>query len=257
MESNLLIVEDHEAARDLILHALEGGGYQLEFASSGTEAVEILQRGRSFTTALLDVSLPGVSGLDICRRMKSDSLLRTTPVILMSGALGARELAQESVRVGADAFLAKPFSLDELRTVVRAFTRIREQAIEIDSLRSKLDESQAELSASQTADTAVNLDWRLPYHDFMRHARKKYFLHALALAGGNKSRLARKSGLDRSTLYVHFRNLGMLPEQKKPAAKPAAPVTVSQARRGRQTGEEGAEARIAQPQTKHRGATTI
>ncbi|MGH7858082.1 MAG: response regulator transcription factor, partial [Candidatus Binatia bacterium] len=184
MKSSLLIVEDHEAARDLILHALEGAGYDLVFASSGTEAVRRLQEGRVFTAAVIDVSLPGVSGLDICHRIKLDPVLRNTPVILMSGALGTRELAQESARVGADAFLAKPFSLDELRTVVRAFTRIHEQAIEIEQLRSRLDESRAEISASQASDTAVSLDWTLPYHEFNRHARTKYFLHALALAGG-------------------------------------------------------------------------
>ncbi|MGH7898143.1 MAG: helix-turn-helix domain-containing protein, partial [Candidatus Binatia bacterium] len=54
------------------------------------------------------------------------------------------------------------------------------------------------------------LDWNLPYHRFMKLARRRYFEHALEIARGNKSKLARDSGLDRSTLYVHLRNLGML-----------------------------------------------
>jgi CheY-like chemotaxis protein len=225
MEPNLLIVEDHEAARDLIFHALDPRRYHLQFAATGSEALEQLERGGPFAAALIDVSLPGVSGLDVCRKIKSDPALEATPVILMSGALGTRELMEETARVGADAFLAKPFSLDELRTVVAAFTQIREQALEIERLRSELAAVEAELSATRSADENVSLDWALPYHEFIRHARKKYFLHALALAGGNKSRLARKSGLDRSTLYVHFRNLGMLPEQKKLVpVKPALPA---------------------------------
>lgn len=214
MGKDLLIAEDHEAARELILHALQDEGYTLVFAENGTEALRQLDE-KTFTTALLDIALPDVSGTTICQRLKEDPRHSRMPVILMSGALGARELAEQTSSAGADAYLAKPFSLGELRTVIRAFTKIREQAIRIDELREQLRESEAELSAAQEASGSVKLDWSLPYHDFMKHARKKYFLHALALSGGNKSRLARRSGLDRSTLYVHFRNLGMLPTRGK------------------------------------------
>ncbi len=210
MNGTLLVAEDHESARELISYALEGEGYNLIFAENGAEAARVVSQ-RPFDAALLDVCLPGVPGGDVCRQIKARR--QATPVILMSGALGAQELAQETDAAGADAFLPKPFSLDELRTILRAFTRVREQAAEIERLRSTLARAESELTARSTKQ---NLDWALPYHDFMKLARKSYFEHALEAANGNKSKLSRKCGLDRSTLYVHLRNLGMLPEKKQP-----------------------------------------
>lgn len=206
MKETVLVAEDHQSARELIADALQGEGYNLVFASTGTEAAQLV-RERIPDAALLDVSLPGLKGSDICRQIKAVS--RTTPVILMSGALARHELAEESAAAGADAFLPKPFSLDELRTVLRAFSRLRGQQIEIEQLRAALDQAR-EAAASATGSARTELDWNLPYHRFMKLARKAYFEHALQTAGGNKSRLARDSGLDRSTLYVHLRNLGML-----------------------------------------------
>ena len=205
MSETLLVAEDHQSARELISSALEGEGYELVFASTGTEALEIIKQ-RFPDAALLDVSLPGATGPEICRQIKATH--RATPVILMSGAIERRELATESSAAGADAFLTKPFSLDELRTVLRAFSRIRQQALEIERLQTALSEGGGSKKTGRS--TADELDWSLPYHDFMKLARKAYFEHALTLAGGNKSKLARDSGLDRSTLYVHLRNLGML-----------------------------------------------
>jgi len=203
MRETLLVAEDHQSARELISYALEGEGYNLVFAETGSEAAEIVG-AHPPDAALLDVSLPGMTGPDICRRIKS--LHQSTPVILMSGALERGELAKESTEAGADAFLPKPFSLDELRTVLRAFARVRSQALEIERLHSAL----AENPRGDNGSARAELDWNLPYHDFMKLARKAYFEHALVVAGGNKSKLARDSGLDRSTLYVHLRNLGML-----------------------------------------------
>lgn len=212
MNSTLLVAEDHESARELISYALEEEGYNLLFAETGTEAAGLVTQ-RPFDAALLDVSLPGVSGQEICRQIKARR--KATPVILMSGALGAKDLAAQSMAAGADAYLPKPFSLDELRTVLRAFTRIREQAAEIERLRATVARTEAELAAKQSPESSLGLDWSIPYHDFTKLARKAYFIHALEAAGGNKSKLARQSGLDRSTLYVHLRNLGMLAPKKK------------------------------------------
>jgi CheY-like chemotaxis protein len=206
MKETVLVAEDHQSARELILDALEGEGYNLVFATTGTEAA-VMVGEHPPDAALLDVSLPGVKGSEICRQIKAKS--PTTPVILMSGALERSELEEESVLVGADAFLPKPFSLDELRTVLRVFARVREQEIELTALRAALEISHRAGHPGGTA-SGVALDWALPYHQFMKLARKAYFEHALDIAGGNKSKLARDSGLDRSTLYVHLRNLGML-----------------------------------------------
>jgi two-component system response regulator MprA len=209
MMQTLLVVDDHESARELIADALRGEGYELVFAATGTEASARVAE-RLPDMALLDVALPGVHGSEVCRQIKA--LSATTPVVLMSGALERRELERESNAAGADAFLAKPFFLDELRTVLRLLSHMRAQRAELAELRVALA-GLREMQASPPGDSArAQLDWRLPYHRFMKLARKAYFEHALEASGGNKSRLARESGLDRSTLYVHLRNLGMLRE---------------------------------------------
>ncbi len=203
MKEMLLVAEDHQGAREFISRALEGEGYHLVFAETGTKAMEIVG-DHPPDVALLDVSLSGVAGSEVCRQLKS--LRRSTPVVLMSGALERAELAKQSAAAGADAFLPKPFSVDELRTVLRTFVQARSQALEIERLRTALVERERVTAVGAAAE----LDWSLPYHDFTKLARKAYFEHALRVAGGNKSKLARDSGLDRSTLYVHLRNLGML-----------------------------------------------
>jgi DNA-binding NtrC family response regulator len=211
MTETLLVVDDHESARELIANALRNEGYDLMFATTGTEASSLIAE-RLPDMALLDVVLPGVRGSEVCRQIKA--LGPSTPVVLMSGALERGELERESAAVGADAFLAKPFSLDELRTVLRLLSRMRAQGIEIAGLRASLAELRHAKAAPGPSSARAQLDWRLPYHEFMKLARKAYFEHALEAAGGNKSKLSRDSGLDRSTLYVHLRNLGMLHEPR-------------------------------------------
>jgi len=207
MTETLLVAEDHESARELVSDALRNEGYDLVFATSGPEASSLVAE-RVPDMALLDVMLPGVKGSEICRQIKA--LSPTTPVVLMSGALERQELERESTVVGADAFLAKPFSLDELRTVLRLFSRMRAQGNEIAELRASLADLREAGGGGAPTSARAQLDWRLPYHEFMKLARKAYFEHALEAARGNKSKLARDAGLDRSTLYVHLRNLGML-----------------------------------------------
>jgi DNA-binding NtrC family response regulator len=202
MKETVLVAENHEGARDFISRALEGEGYDLVFAETGTKAMEIVGNHPP-DVALLDVAISGVAGSELCRQLKS---VQRSPVVLLSGALDRGELAKQSAAAGADAFLPKPFSGDELRTVLRISARVRSQALEIERLRAVLSER----DGAAGGGAAGELDWSLPYHDFTKLARKAYFEHALRVAGGNKSKLARDSGLDRSTLYVHLRNLGML-----------------------------------------------
>jgi CheY-like chemotaxis protein len=226
MPPRILIAEDHETARDLVRRALENEGFELRYAQTGGRALEEIA-AEPFDVIFLDVSLPEVSGLDVCRRVKENPATASVPVLLTSGALGTRELAEESRRAGADACIPKPFSLSELRTVIRAFVRIRQQAQEIEELRARVRELSSSLGPGPP-----DLDWSLPYHDFMRIVRKRYFEHALAEAGGNKSRMARRSGVDRSTLYVHFRNLGLL-QPRKPPSSPGASRRAEAAKRSR------------------------
>ncbi|HXI00857.1 MAG TPA: response regulator transcription factor [Sphingobacteriaceae bacterium] len=123
MESvpKVLVVEDE----DLMLRALEfrlkKDGYQVFGAKDGAKALELLKEHR-FDLVLTDIMLPFVSGLEIVSKVKSDSSLKNTPVIVLS-AVGLEKIVLEAFELGADDFITKPFNLNELTIRVKKHIR--------------------------------------------------------------------------------------------------------------------------------------
>jgi len=116
--ARLLVVEDDEAARELVEVLLEEEGYEVESFHEGESAWERLSSdGPPFHAVLLDRQLPGADGLELLRRIKRDPALATTPVILQT-ALADRTSMLEGVAAGAYYYVAKPIDRDLLRTVV-------------------------------------------------------------------------------------------------------------------------------------------
>jgi DNA-binding response OmpR family regulator len=115
-----LLVEDEPALRELMKAAL-GAGYDFVEAGDLGEALELV-RSHVPTVVLLDVMLPGGSGLDVLRAVRAEPELADVRVIVVSAWQSGedRRLAQE---LGADGFLGKPFELEELSEAVRAVTR--------------------------------------------------------------------------------------------------------------------------------------
>jgi two-component system phosphate regulon response regulator PhoB len=117
----ILVVEDEAPLALLLKYNLESEGYAVEHAARGDEAeVRIAEGGLDLV--VLDWMLPGVSGLEICRRMRAREATRTLPIIMLT----ARGEEQERVRglgVGADDYVVKPFSVPELMARVRALLR--------------------------------------------------------------------------------------------------------------------------------------
>lgn len=111
----VLVVEDDSALREFLCTAL-ADEFEVECAVSGEEAIELAQRTRP-DVVLLDVMLPGVNGLDVVRRIRSDPALRGIPVLVMT-AFSEIE-AGEAEAAGANRFLAKPFDLHELKAAVK------------------------------------------------------------------------------------------------------------------------------------------
>ena len=111
----VLVVEDDAALREFLCTALLDE-FDVECAVSGEEAIEMAQRTRP-DVVLLDVMLPGVNGLDVVRRIRSDPALSGIPVLVMT-AFSEIE-AGEAEAAGASRFLAKPFDLHELKAAVR------------------------------------------------------------------------------------------------------------------------------------------
>ena len=116
----LLIVDDEEAARYGMRRALETFGSEIAEAESA-ESARTLMRERDFDLLLLDVNLPGISGLEFLNQIQTESETNKTeaPLVVIITAHGSERLAVQAVKSGAHDYLAKPFELDDLRLVVK------------------------------------------------------------------------------------------------------------------------------------------
>ncbi|MEO9177021.1 MAG: response regulator, partial [Gaiellales bacterium] len=116
--TTILVVDDEEAVRRLVVYPFERDGYRVLQAATGEEALEIVARERP-DLILLDLMLPGIDGYEVCRRVRSTSMV---PIIMLT----ARDDEIDKVlglELGADDYVTKPFSVAELRSRVRAVLR--------------------------------------------------------------------------------------------------------------------------------------
>jgi two-component system phosphate regulon response regulator PhoB len=117
----ILIVEDEADLSLLLGYNLEAEGYVVENAERGDEA-ELRLAENAPDLVILDWMLPGVSGLEICRRLRARESTRTLPVIMVT-ARGEETERVRGLSVGADDYVVKPFSVPELMARVRALLR--------------------------------------------------------------------------------------------------------------------------------------
>jgi DNA-binding response OmpR family regulator len=111
----ILVADDEQALRDLLGEQLTSQGYQAEFARDGEEAVEKLKSGL-FNLVLLDINMPKMNGLDVLRHIRQNSI--PTRVIMLTGRLGY-SVGSESMKLGADEFITKPFDLNYLDLAIK------------------------------------------------------------------------------------------------------------------------------------------
>ena len=116
--SSILVVEDEESLADSVRYNLEREGYAVEIARDGRAALERFRHGPP-ALVLLDLMLPEVSGLDVCRTIRSTS---TVPIIMLT-AKDAEADRVAGLEIGADDYVTKPFSMRELISRVRANLR--------------------------------------------------------------------------------------------------------------------------------------
>ncbi|MFM7364134.1 MAG: winged helix-turn-helix domain-containing protein [Cuspidothrix sp.] len=124
--SRVLIVEDEELIREMLVFALEGEGYEVITANNGRAAIEYLKtcennpQDSSLDLVLLDLMLPQINGLDICRFLRYQG--NSVPILMLS-AKGSETDRVLGLEVGADDYLTKPFSMRELVARCRALLR--------------------------------------------------------------------------------------------------------------------------------------
>lgn len=125
---NLLVVEDDLRVADFLARGLRAEGYLVTVARSGPEGLE-LGRSQPFDLILLDLMLPGLSGLEVCQELRARRVL--TPILILT-ALDTTEDKIKGLRLGADDYLTKPFDVDELLARMEALIR-RNRGFEPDS----------------------------------------------------------------------------------------------------------------------------
>ena len=116
----VLIVEDDPVIRDALQELLQHWGLVTEECAEGLEALTLLEAG-SFDLVLLDLNLPGLDGLEVCRRLRR--LPINQPLVLMLTARGDEADRIVGLEIGADDYLPKTFSTRELLARLRAVTR--------------------------------------------------------------------------------------------------------------------------------------
>ena len=121
MAARILIVEDEEPLTLLLRYNLEAEGYEVDTAARGDEG-DVKLRERAPDLVVLDWMLPGLSGIELCRRLRARPETRQLPIIMLT-ARGEESERVRGLATGADDYIVKPFSVPELVARVRALLR--------------------------------------------------------------------------------------------------------------------------------------
>lgn len=127
----LIVVDDYAPNANGLRDLLAATGYSVRVAHNGADALRLVAEDPP-DLILVDVVMPGMSGVDLCRAIKARGGTRLTPVVLVTGS-NDRSHRMEGLEAGADDFLAKPVDVQELRTRVRSLLRVKQLTDELES----------------------------------------------------------------------------------------------------------------------------
>jgi putative two-component system response regulator len=130
----VLVVDDEEGGRALLGRILRKEGYTVEFSPDGAGALSSVATLEP-DVVLLDVTMPGLDGFEVCRRLKQSTATRLIPVVLVT-ALDGRNDRIRGIEAGADDFLTKPVDVHELLARIRSLVRIKQYTDDLDSAAS-------------------------------------------------------------------------------------------------------------------------
>jgi DNA-binding NtrC family response regulator len=213
--ANILVVDDELGIRDLLSEILNDEGHTVELAENASQAREIRARLRP-DLVLLDIWMPDTDGVTLLKEWSTTGLL-TMPVIMMSGH-ATIDTAVDAMRIGAQAFLEKPITLQKLLKAV-------EQGLAREQVRQAVAAHQAAAKAPAPAPVQVApvptpdvnagpqvsqmFDLDRPLRDARDAFEKAYFEFHLTHESGSMTRVAEKTGLERTHLYRKLKQLGV------------------------------------------------
>ncbi len=158
--ARILLVDDEQSIQTLLSYPLRKDGYHVTSALDGSEALRRFEEGR-FDLVILDLMLPRMNGVDVCRQLRSRSQV---PIIMLT-AKGSETDKVAGLEVGADDYITKPFSMREFRSRVKAALRrsrmggeTAEGAIECDELTIDFDRRMVTLGDEEVKVTYVEFE---------------------------------------------------------------------------------------------------
>jgi putative two-component system response regulator len=133
-KGRVLIADDTDTVRSMFHRLLSAEGYDVIVAENGAAALEAVEQ-HDPDVILLDVQMPDIDGIEVCRRLKSDPATRLTPVVLITGQAELSDRI-EGIEAGADDFLSKPIHPSELCARIRSLSRLKHCIDALDSAES-------------------------------------------------------------------------------------------------------------------------
>jgi DNA-binding NtrC family response regulator len=221
--ANILVVDDELGIRDLLFEILNDEGHNVELAENAAEARAARQRARP-DLVLLDIWMPDTDGVTLLKEWSTAGLL-SMPVIMMSGH-ATIDTAVDATRIGAFAFLEKPITLQKLLKAVEqglarenarraAASVVPTTANNLATVVTTMGENALVPAAPQgpaieTGPQAMQtFDLDRPLRDARDGFEKAYFEFHLAMENGSMTRVAEKTGLERTHLYRKLKQLGV------------------------------------------------
>ncbi len=131
----MLVIEDDDRIADFLSRALSAEGHNVMRLATGDEALSVVQNG-DFEFILLDLMLPGISGLDVCQELRFRKI--NIPIIMLT-AIDSSEDVVRGLKMGADDYMTKPFDLDELMARIETVSR-RQQTLPSHTVELTLDD---------------------------------------------------------------------------------------------------------------------
>src|SRR5690349_21215307 len=220
--ANILVVDDELGIRDLLSEILNDEGHTVELAENAAQARAARQRMRP-DLVLLDIWMPDTDGVTLLKEWSTTGLL-SMPVVMMSGH-ATIETAVEATKIGAQSFLEKPITMQKLLKAVEAGLArnngtggVRKPGMPGAAPAPAIELTvEAAMTGGQNLPPVVEMgpqarqlfELDKPLRDARDEFEKSYFEFHLAKEGGSMTRVAEKTGLERTHLYRKLKQLGV------------------------------------------------